>query len=149
MVSFLINTHFLCIIWRAIDSSPIQRQKDLTDYCFKHTDRPCCVSQLALRFKSSVPAGGYMSLCNNSGVFLCWIVKLIFGLNTFYFIWLENGLGRVKMLCHSPLPLNVYTCIEIIIYSHNTFTHTSSWHMYTVTKEIPWICMFALWKQGS
>ena len=50
-------------------------------------------------------------------------MSVSFGLNLFYYISHEKGLGRAKMLCHSPLR-HGYRCIEIIIYSHNTFTHT-------------------------
>ena len=45
-------------------------------------------------------------------------------LNIFHFISHEKGSGRARMLCHSPLPYNRQICIEIVIYSHNTFTHT-------------------------
>ena len=51
-------------------------------------------------------------------------VRIRFYLNIFYFISHKKRLGRAKMLCHSPLPHNGCTCIEIIIYSHSTFTHT-------------------------
>ena len=34
------------------------------------------------------------------------------GLKIFHFISLEKGLGRAKMLCHSPLPHNGYTCVK-------------------------------------
>ena len=40
-----------------------------------------------------------------------------FGLNTFYFMSLEMGLGRAQMLCYSPLPDNSYTWIEILNYA--------------------------------
>ena len=58
--------------------------------------------------------------------------RCVFGLNIFYFISHEKGLGRAKMLCHSPLPHNGYTCIKMIIYTHNIHTHT-----HTVTEEMP------------
>ena len=49
---------------------------------------------------------------------------IVIGLNIFYFISHEKGLGRAKILCHSPLPHNGYTCIRMIIYTHNIHTHT-------------------------
>ena len=58
----------------------------------------------------------YMSqfdvLCDILCLSLTWY--FCFGLNIFYFISNEKGLGRAKMLCHSPLLHNGYTCIEII-----------------------------------
>ena len=42
------------------------------------------------------------SLCINSTI-------VAFALNMFHFISHEKGLGRVKMLCHSPVPHHGYT----------------------------------------
>ena len=46
--------------------------------------------------------------------------KYWFGLNIFYFISHEKGLGRAKMLCHSPLPTTLsneifITCREPLV----------------------------------
>ena len=72
------------------------------------------------------------------------------GLNIFHFISHEKGLGSAKMLCHSPLPHNGYTCIEIIIYSHNTFTHrhVQSPKRYRVARN-HWYVTITWWKPNT
>ena len=59
-----------------------------------------------------------------------------FGLNVFYFISHEKGLGRAKVLCHSPLPHNGYTCIKMIIYTHNIHTHSHCHQRDTILSQI-------------
>ena len=67
----------------------------------------------------------------------------VFGLNIFNFISHEKDWAEPRC-CHSSLPHNDYTCIEVIIFSHNTYTHTHV-HMspksYQVMFLLPCICV--------
>ena len=86
-------------------------------------------------------------------VYSCYLIMQCksLGLNIlFHLTW--KGIGQSKDVCHSPLPHNGYTCIEIIIYSHNTFTlilchtHVHSHQRDTMLPEIKSLWeMRALW----